>query len=214
MTDVTSNVQAATDFARTQNGRPDGPQVVRMPARQEAPELVFDGAGQPPFDRFDQLLRDNREFRRAWDHKLSHLPDQGTEAYDRVLATMASQAGWCDQEVVDLVIAYRRRQPLEDANPGAAYFLEVLQRAKDGIDAAPADSSDNGDSEDPERVRKLIAALNRALGINILKIVKYGGNDGTYELTLEDGRKLIWAPRATCSATNSRRRLSRAQPPA
>jgi hypothetical protein len=195
MTDITSSVQAATDFARKQNGRPDGPQVVRMPARQEAPELVFDGAGQPPFDRFDQLLRDNREFKRAWDHRLPHLPDQSTEAYDRALANIALQAGWNDQEVVDLVIAHRRRQPMEDANPGAAYFLDVLQRAKDGPDAAsPADSPDSVDSEDAERVRKLIAALNRALGISILKVVKYGGNDGTYELTLEDGRKVDLGP--------------------
>ena len=190
MTDITSSVQAAADFARKQGERSDGPQIVRMPARQDAPELVFDGAGQPPFDRFDQQLRDNREFRRAWDHKLPHLPDQSTEAYDRVLATMASHAGWSDQEVVDLVIAHRRRQPLEDANPGAAYFLEVLHRAKDGLNAAPASSPDSGDSEDPERVRKLIAALNRTLSLNILKIVKYGGNDGTYELTVEDERKV------------------------
>jgi len=164
------------------------PQVVTLPARGAAPTLVFDQEAQPPFDKHDQLLRDNREFKRAWDHKLTHLPDQSTEAYDQVLANIASQAGWSDQEIVNLAIAHRRQQPLENANPGAAYFLAMLQRTKDGTrTASPAD---NRSTEDPARVRELIAGLNRALGINILKIVKYGGNDGTYELTLDDGRKV------------------------
>jgi hypothetical protein len=170
----------------------DGPQVVEMPARGRGDALKFHGGSQPPFDRFDQLLRENREFRRAWDHKLSHLPDQSTEAYDQVLVGIALQAGWSNQEVVDLVIAHRRRQPLELETPEPAYFLKLIERAKNDPAAAPGAQAVSG--EDPERVQKLIAALNRALGISILKITKYGAVDGTYELTLVDGRKVDLGP--------------------
>jgi hypothetical protein len=194
MTDITSSVLAATDFARKQGERSDGPHVVQMPARQDAPELVFDGAGQPPFDRFDQLLRDNREFRRAWDHKLPHLPDQSTEAYDQELANIAHQADWSNQEIVSLVIAHRRQQPLEDTNPDAGYFLEVLQRAKVGPGSAPAAPKESHGSEDPDGARKLIALMNRALKIGIVKVTKYGGNGGTYELELDGGRKVDLGP--------------------
>jgi hypothetical protein len=169
-------IQEATDFI---SKRASG-QVLEMPSRNT--ELLYRPDAAPPFDAFVQLSND-REFKKSWAHKRTDLPDQSTEAYDRELAGLAVRAGWTDQQVVDLVISHRTGH-VEPLKFGGTYYTDLLTQAKaaNTANAPPA----SGESARPE----LLAVLNRALKIEIRKIVKYGGNGGTFELQLADGHKL------------------------
>jgi hypothetical protein len=162
--------------------------VVQMPATGNA-DLVFREDAAPPFDKFLALLED-RPAKQAWEHKLKDLPDQEVSTYDALLARCAVNAGWGDQETVNLLLAHRK-QHHEDPRLNGAYYLDLLKRTKE--EPGGATPAGAGRSSDPA-VSELIAKLNRALRIRIEKITKFGGNDGTYELTLEDGRKVDLGP--------------------
>jgi hypothetical protein len=152
--------------------------VKQMPAR--ANNLIYREDATPPFDKFDELRRD-RPFKNLWDHK-TDLVDQ--EAYDRAITEFALGAGWSDQEVVNLII-YHRTEQIEDLNLGSNYYSDLLARVK-GDAAAVAPESDSADTS------KDLELLNRALKLRIaIKAVrKYGANLGTYELELENGRRV------------------------
>jgi hypothetical protein len=159
-----------------------------MPARTGAPTLVFDQAAQPPFDRFIQLCED-REAKRAWEHKRPDLPDQEILTYEAALANVAVQAGWTDQEVANLLIAHRRKY-FEDPINGS-HFAEVIHRAKAG-GGGKEEPANRGDGEIDAQA--LLSKLNRALGLSIMKVTQYGAGGGTYELLLKDGRQVDLGP--------------------
>ncbi len=163
------------------------PQVVAMPAR--IPELAYRPDAAPPFDAFVQLS-DDREFKKTWAHKRTDLPDQSTDTYDRAVAGFAIRAGWTDQQVVDLVV-YHRTQHVEPLKFGGSYYTDLLAQAKAA--STPKAEAPAVDSEGHE----LLEVLNRALKIEIRKIVKYGGNGGTFELQLADGHKVDIGDAAT-----------------
>lgn len=180
-----STIREVMEYRRQERAG-DG-KVMQMPTRNV--ELLYRPDVAPPFDAFVQLS-DDREFKKTWAHKRSDLPDQSTEAYDRALAGLAVRAGWTDQQVVDLVINHRT-QHVEPLKFGGTYYTDLLAQAKAASTANTAAASD--ESASPE----LLEVLNRALKIEIRKIVKYGANGGTFELQLEDGHKVDIGDAAT-----------------
>jgi len=64
---------------------------------------------EPPAAKFDLLQDTSIKFRRSWRHERQDMTDQSLSSYDMSLASLAGHAGWSIQEVVDLVIAHRRR---------------------------------------------------------------------------------------------------------
>jgi hypothetical protein len=54
------------------------------------------------------LLANDGRFRASWEHRRADFGDK-VRRYDQSLASLASRAGWPDQEVINLVVAHRRR---------------------------------------------------------------------------------------------------------
>jgi len=188
-----TSIDDAIEFRRQERAAPprDEGRVVTMPARQEVggSELLFRPDATPPFDAFVQLNED-REFKKTWTRKRTDLPDQSVETYDHALAGFAVRAGWTDQQVVDLII-YHRNQQVEPLKLGSHYYADLLGQAKAA--GTPTSAPATAESNRPE----LLDVLNRALKIEIRKIVKYGGNGGTFELQLADGHKVDIGDAAT-----------------
>ncbi|MEN6491727.1 MAG: hypothetical protein ABFC85_07025, partial [Rectinema sp.] len=182
--DTTAQVaQAAIEYVRS--GKQEAGATTASGAA-----LRFRADAQPPFDPFIRLCED-RDFKRAWEHTRRDLPDQSAGSYDLVLAECAVRDGWLDQDVVDLLIAHRARW-IESLNLDGAYYTEVLGRAKAGASAQTERAATQ-----PANRPDLIAALNRALGIEIVGIVKFGGNGGTFQLELRSGHKVDLGTTAT-----------------
>ena len=61
------------------------------------------------------------------------MTDQSPSAYNMSMATMAMQAGWSDQEVVNLLICWRRKHG-HDLKLRENYYLMTLDKAREPID--------------------------------------------------------------------------------
>jgi hypothetical protein len=101
-----STIQEVMEYRRQE--RTGEGKVMQMPATGKV-DLVFREDAAPPFDKFLALLED-RPAKQAWEHKLKDLPDQEVSTYDALLARCAVNAGWGDQETVNLLLAHRKRE--------------------------------------------------------------------------------------------------------
>jgi putative DNA primase/helicase len=75
-----------------------------------APEIsvILDKDAEPPKDKLKALLKKKKEFRSTWMHKNKKL--KSLSDYDWRLALIAYEEGWSDQEIADLIIAFRREK--------------------------------------------------------------------------------------------------------
>lgn len=109
---------------------------VAPPFWEPMPPMVREGLvlapdAMPPLARFEALAAISEKFMRSWLHQRRDLPDQSASAYDLSLASIAAQAEWCDQEIVDLLIAHRRERG-EDLKLREDYYQRTIRRAKWG----------------------------------------------------------------------------------
>lgn len=194
------------DFEAT----PLGPRKAKSRRNDGAPPpnpgLVLDPDAEPPFLKVEVLLDHDPRFRSTWHHTRRDLGDQSPSGYDLALADAAVGAGWSDQEVVDLLIAFRRKHRLT-LKIRSDYFETTLRKAKNFFQREHvvqsaldmADSLDNagekGESADTGRglhhagrseILTVLSTLFRK--INIIRIERFCGVTTTYVLVTDRGR--------------------------
>jgi hypothetical protein len=103
--------------------------------------LRLDAHAKPPEPQFSILYARNPRFALSWDRERTDLVDQSASAYDLSLANFAVRDGWSDQEVVDLLIASRKRHG-DDLKLRLDYYIRTLQRARTSA-AAPTPRSES-----------------------------------------------------------------------
>lgn len=86
--------------------------------------------------KFDVLCEEEPKFRKAWERKRRDFKDQSFSSYDMALASYAVRAGWTDQEVTDIIIAFRQQHG-EARDVKKAFRLDYISRT---ITAARKDS--------------------------------------------------------------------------
>ena len=116
------------------------------------------------------------------------MADQSPSAYDLSLATMAMQAGWSDQEVVNLLICWRRKHD-HDLKLRENYYGVTLDKAKEPIEIAQAEEQLSDAlllrPEDlPEVLKETLETLFR---VDIIRIVKYMGDPPVYYMYTKQG---------------------------
>ena len=147
--------------------------------------LALDPDAEPSAVRLDALLTADPKFRRSWGQDRK---DQSPTAYDLSLATMAMQAGWSDQEVVNLIICWRRKHG-HDLKLGEGYYEIILSKAKEPIVMAQAEEQLEEAlllrPEDQSEVLK--ANLKTLFRVDIIRIVKYIGDPPIYYMYTKQG---------------------------
>ena len=147
--------------------------------------LALDPDAEPSAVRLDALLTADPKFRRSWGQDRK---DQSPTAYDLSLATMAMQAGWSDQEVVNLMICWRRKHG-HDLKLGEGYYEIILSKAKEPIVMAQAQEQLEEAlllrPEDQSEVLK--ANLKTLFRVDIIRIVKYIGDPPIYYMYTKQG---------------------------
>ena len=147
--------------------------------------LALDPDAEPSAVRLDALLTADPKFRRSWGQDRK---DQSPTAYDLSLATMAMQAGWSDQEVVNLIICWRRKHG-HDLKLGEGYYEIILSKAKEPIVMAQAQEQLEEAlllrPEDQSEVLK--ANLKTLFRVDIIRIVKYIGDPPIYYMYTKQG---------------------------
>ena len=116
------------------------------------------------------------------------MADQSPSAYDLSLATMAMQAGWSDQEVVNLLICWRRKHD-HDLKLRENYYGVTLDKAKEPIEIAQAEEHLNEalaqpPEDQPEVLKETLETLFR---VDIIRIVRYAGDPPIYYMYTKQG---------------------------
>lgn len=117
------------------------------PKDTPAPLVLLAGA-EPPPEKFQELYTTSERFRLSWDRARTEFKDKSPSAYDLSLAALAKRRGWTDQEIVDLLIANRRRQG-DDLKLRDDYYSTTIERAGTIQPAPPSEvRADHGSVDD------------------------------------------------------------------
>ena len=147
--------------------------------------LALDPEAEPSAVRLDALLTADPKFRRSWGQDRK---DQSPTAYNLSLATMAMGVGWSDQEVVNLLICWRRKHG-HDLKLGEGYYEIILSKAKEPIVMAQAQEQlDEALLLRPEDQSEVLKAnLKTLFRVDIIRIVKYVGEPPVYYMYTKQG---------------------------
>lgn len=94
-------------------------------ASAECGELVLRPDAEPPALRLLHTASKSPLFWQTWNRQRTDLADQSASGYDLSLATLAALNEWNDQEIANLLIAFRRHH---NDNPEKALRLDYLRR--------------------------------------------------------------------------------------
>ena len=180
-------------------------------------EIEYSPDAQPPLDRFQALCDNDLKFKASWDHQRKDLSDQSASSYDMALADTAVQAGWTDQEVVNLLISHRRRYSQElklrdsyyriTLSKARAQFrtreaiaeLETIvrqagappARGEAGEAQVPSPAAPTAVQPDPDQIRaKTCDNLSEVFGVRIVRITKYLAEPAQYRMDT-DSRSIL-----------------------
>lgn len=188
------------------HGRSGKPERMNGSARlHEEGGLRLDPAASPPAEKLSALLANDRRFRLSWERKRQDLADQSLSTYDLSLASIAVQAAWSDQEVTDLLIAFRRAngdigKALRPGNgdvPG--YCRRTIDAARDGHAAQTTELPELEDvSEDPAAA---LEPVSRTLGLVVRRMRRWGREGAyVYSLALASGEEIVLGDAASILA--------------
>ena len=147
--------------------------------------IVVNTNAQPPAEKLAAIITNSNVFRQTWDRRRSSvgrhaMKDTSPSAYCLALATYAAQAGWNDQEITDLLVAWRRK---ENATPKpASWYSITITKACEGHEDATGVAERLDEAENATEPDDKLAALSRALGLEITRVVKARPPDPSGEL--------------------------------
>ncbi len=110
---------------------------------------------QPPAEQFAVALQNDKEFADTWHAKRPELHGNASR-YDQALANRAANFKWSAQEIVNLLIAFRRKHGFKlDEKMRDSYFVPTLNNA---MTYAAAQAKRNADTDE----RSMLAQIGRA----------------------------------------------------
>lgn len=158
--------------------------------------LKTDPDAHPPFTRHDALLENDDKYRKTWEHKRKDLSDQSPSGYDMALANILVRAGWSDQEVVDTLIAHRRKYSA-DLKLREDYYQRTILAAR----SSPGATDERRTNETLSRLEEVQAdpgvspedkknttlkEVSSLLGVDIRRFIKYDSDPPSYRLFVGD----------------------------
>jgi hypothetical protein len=110
----------AVDVKVTASGRVDAAQT----------QVGFDTSAAPPLEKLEALQENSDAFKRTWNKtRTDETARAWTQSeWDLSLASQAAYAEWADQEIANLLIAYRRKHGEDPKNE--QYYSKTIARAK------------------------------------------------------------------------------------
>ena len=150
--------------------------------------LTLSADAEPSATKLAAMLLNDLKFKRSWEGSRKDLPDQSASAYDMSLASIAVTAEWTDQEVVNLLIAWRRAHG-HDLKLRQDYYRRTIERAREPVQQAQAQERLEevlaGNSK--QRSELLRQNLTTLLGVDIIRMVKYLGDPPWYWMETPKG---------------------------
>jgi hypothetical protein len=157
--------------------------------------LVLDPMAEPPTDKLDMLMEIDFKFKASWQGKRDDMTDQSPSGYAMSMASIAAAAGWDDQEIADLIIAWNRRHG-KDMKKALRpdYIALTIVKARKPIqedaankDIAEANALHGTPYENEETKKKALAAASEKLGINIIRIDRFVADNPSFVMVTDKG---------------------------
>ena len=150
--------------------------------------LALDPEAAPSIVKLDDLRKVNPKFRMSWENDRKDMADQSASTYDVSMATIALGAGWPDQEVVNLLICWRRKHG-HDLKLREGYYEITLAKAKEPIVMAQVQEQLKETLLHPpdDETEVLMDNLAKLFGVDITRIVKYLEDPPIYYMHTEQG---------------------------
>jgi hypothetical protein len=163
-------------------------------------KFVIDPNAEPPQVKFDALLELDTKFRASWEHRRKDFKsgDESASTYDLSLASFAFAAEWEEQEIVNMLIAFRRVNGLP-AKLVEKYYERTLITASNAIkDKKIIDDLndivsdlDAAENKPPEEKAALIDSakelLKKLLKIKFIRLVEYNMDPKEYRVEMASG---------------------------
>ena len=163
--------------------------------------LILDPEAEPGAVRLAALLKANPKFQQSWDQNRRDMKDPSPSGYNMSMADIAIRAGWPEQEVVNLLICWRRIHG-HDLKLRERYYDLTLDRAKEPLEkekllqdlerhpdvsSEPGFDNDQGEhtSEGQEPVLQTLSGLLD--GVTLRRLERYQGDPTIFVLTTDKG---------------------------
>ena len=135
--DLQATKQAAVDDPPEEVQRPKGrPRTTTNESNTYGFTISADA--EPPGNKLSATIENMPKFKETWEGNRKDLRDDSPSGYDMALASMAAQANWTDQEIVNLMIAFRRKHG-HDPKLRHGYFRTTLDKARSRINRAQSE---------------------------------------------------------------------------
>jgi len=139
--------------------------------------ITINPLAEPPGHKLSALTDDDR-FKKTWDRQREDLKDQTGSAYCLSLANYAALASWSDQEICDMLVAWRRKhEPNNQKLDRPEWFIDRIQTARKATGVigsrqvaaeALADARENPVAPEAE----LLRFVSDVVGFRLLGVMK------------------------------------------
>lgn len=176
--------------------QPDEPVVPRVSiSPHSSVPFRLNSQANPPQNKLDVLLEVEPRFKLSWDKNRKDFKDDSPSSYDYSLATFAIQAEWTFQEVVDLIIAFRRRHGLDLKLREDYYYRTIMNATQtskklqsiDTVEEITARLHTAKNMNKQEAAPLIRNAVSELIGVNVSRIIKYRLNPPEYRLETPKG---------------------------
>lgn len=146
--------------------------------------ITFKKIAEPPQQKLDMLIDADPHFKDAWQHVKSKKKDTTRSGFHFTLCILSAKAGWTDQEITDMMIAWNRRHgfPLDNVmRPD--YVTRTIAKARKtaGGEIAEEYLAEISDLKGTEYEKaqkeslkkKSLEAMSHLLGFKIYRFIKY-----------------------------------------
>jgi hypothetical protein len=159
-------------------------------------ELIINPNAQPPGDKFYALSEAEPRFLESWNRTRKDMKDTSPSGWDFSLCNYAVSAGWTDQEIVDLLVAARVKNG-DDLKRPQYYrttidFVRVDNCRNTALQEIVEATSLRGTDEpapklNDEQRKDLLDKISNAIGVRIIRIIRYKQDPPRYRLVSQSG---------------------------
>jgi len=166
----------------------------------EVDDIVLSAEADAPTEKLTALIENDINFKRSWNRQNSKLSDQSASAYCLSLANTAVAAGWVDQEIANLIIAWRRRHKDKPEKALRWDWIKnhILTPARRDTKSSIEDLADKAHAIPDSQAKRsfILQQISRELGLPIVRWMQHGKVDAKYSMQLAGGQ---WIPMGNVS---------------
>ena len=169
----------------------------QQPVHAQDGSLVLDPKAEPPASKLTALITNDPKFKKSWDETRRDLNDSSPSGYDMAMAGSAAAANWTDQEIVNLLIARRRRHE-HDLKLRIDYYRKTISKAREPLEQQKAQErleqaleEEHPDNTGPDQKETIRDSLTRIFGVEINRVVMYQGDPPQFRMETPQGEITI-----------------------